>query len=101
MISSELPKNWILSIVYNGQRVGAHRKLRRELSGISILNLPWLIMGDFNAICSASEHKGSFSHYEDEANCFLNFIASNLLLDLGYVGWTSPSVMDNWGLPVG
>lgn len=44
-------------------------------------------MGDFNATCSPSEHRGnSFSYYERKANYFSDFIVGNFLLDLGYVG---------------
>lgn len=48
----------LLSIVYNGQRLELQKILWKELSGISNLNLPWILLGDFNEIISPDEHKG-------------------------------------------
>lgn len=48
---------------------------------------PWLLARDFNAIISINEPKGgSFCNYVSKANFFSDFILTNHLSDLGFVG---------------
>lgn len=57
-----------------------------NLSGMTFLNLPWIIMGDFNAVVSQDEHRGG-SHYYYSIKAFVfRFISTNNLLDVNYVG---------------
>ena len=58
VISSQLHDAWILSNVYNGQSIETQKSLCNELSHISILSFPWVIIGDFNPICFCIERKG-------------------------------------------
>ena len=52
---------------------------------MSSLNLPWLIVGDLNAIGSQAKHcEGRFYYYSHKSNAFIFFIAKNTLLDNGY-----------------
>lgn len=52
---------------------------------MSHLDLPWLIIGDFNAIISSDEHRGgSFHNYSHKYNLFADFISRNMLLDIGF-----------------
>lgn len=61
--------------------------LWKELSCLSSLHIPYLIIGDFNAICSDSEHKGcSFTYYACKSVFFNDFIAKNSPLDFKFVG---------------
>lgn len=76
-----------MSIVYNGQLVEVQGKLWNEIFRITFINLPWLTMGDFNDICTREEHKeGSFSYYSHKDFLFNDFIISNSLLDVCYIG---------------
>ena len=63
VISTNKPKEWVLSVVHNSQSIYIQRFLCHDLSVISMLNLPCLLLGDFNAIQNSSKHKdGSFDH---------------------------------------
>lgn len=56
-----------------------------ELSCIFILNFPYGIIGDFNAICSPTEHRGgSFNYYSHNSTLFNEFISKNALLDMSF-----------------
>lgn len=87
IISPGLSGNWLISIVYNVVRFQAQCSLWQELSKLTHLQLPWLIVGDFNSIISNDEYKrGLFSYYSCKARCFLIFNEDNNLLDLYYIG---------------
>ncbi|CAN1129858.1 Transposon TX1 uncharacterized 149 kDa protein [Linum perenne] len=47
---------------------------------------PWLLIGDFNAICYGYEKEGGNGISASSALAFRNFIVSNDLMDLGYQG---------------
>lgn len=54
---------------------------------MSLLNIPWFVLGDFNAIITTDEHKGGgFSYYSKNASYFLNFTDENNLFDLHFLG---------------
>lgn len=87
VISSNPVGVWILSVIYNGQAIETQRGLWREISCLSSLNLPHLIMGDFNAIRFENAHKGEiFFTISEKLIFFNNFIAKNALLNLHYAG---------------
>lgn len=55
------------------------------------LNLPWVTMGDFNVVVSMDEHSGGSHYYYSrkalvKALVFSEFIATNNLHDVNYVG---------------
>ncbi|KAJ0981340.1 hypothetical protein J5N97_009595 [Dioscorea zingiberensis] len=87
ILSSEKPEEWILSVVYNSQNIHCQKVLWRDLSAISSLRLPWILMGDFNAILNSEEHRGGcFNHYSIKAKHFADFVSNNQLFDLGFFG---------------
>lgn len=45
--------SWILSVVYNSTRIQDQHLTWAELSGMSSLNLPW-VLGDFNSMTDPS-----------------------------------------------
>lgn len=59
IFSSSANHPWIISLVYNAIHIKLQKKLWKELLLIPKLNLPWIMLGDFNAITSSSDHKGS------------------------------------------
>ncbi|XP_039136217.1 uncharacterized protein LOC120273617 [Dioscorea cayenensis subsp. rotundata] len=87
VISPSFNSSWILSVIYNSNKFVSQCALWTELSKITALNFPWLIIGDLNTIASPSEHRGgSFNYYSRKAHAFSNFIDSNNLLDLNFSG---------------
>lgn len=87
IISSVSNKNLVLSLVYNSLLFRKQCFLWQELSKLTSLNIPWLILGDFNSILHRSEHKrGSFTYYDSKARFFPDFIEGNNLMDLNFSG---------------
>lgn len=87
IISHNSLGNWIVSIFYNALYLHSQCSLWLELSKMSSLNIPWLIVGDFNDIVTNNEHKGvRFSYYSRKTSYFLNLIDDNNLLDLYFIG---------------
>lgn len=87
VISSSFFNKVIISVVYNSCRFTSQCNVWNELSKISFINLPWLIIGDFNSILFPNEHKGGrFSHYSRKARFFRSFVDSNNLFDLNFSG---------------
>ncbi|XP_039116442.1 uncharacterized protein LOC120251854 [Dioscorea cayenensis subsp. rotundata] len=79
--------SWILTVVYNSQIVSSQRLLWFTLADINRICLPWLIFGDFNAILSTDDFKGGASNsYIFKSRFFSNFVNSNNLMDIGFVG---------------
>ncbi|XP_039145509.1 uncharacterized protein LOC120282722 [Dioscorea cayenensis subsp. rotundata] len=87
VVTASNSNSWILSTIYNSNVIHNQRLLWKELSGMNSLNLPWVIMGDFNSIISKEEHRGGSNYYYSrKASVFAEFIASNNLLDVNFVG---------------
>lgn len=80
-------ESWILSTVYNSNHYQVQTTVWYELSGIASLNLPWILIGDFNTIASLDEFQGgSRSYYRRKARVFSDFISVNNLFDVNYTG---------------
>lgn len=78
---------WIISTVYNSSRIKAQYSVWHELSGMASINLPWILIGDFNAITSLNEFQGgSQIYYRRKDHVFSDFIISNNLLDVNFIG---------------
>lgn len=74
-------------MVYNPHHIQLQQKLWKKLTQVTKLNNPWILLGDFNAITSPIEHKGSsFTYYAIKALSFSNFISGNSLIDVSYSG---------------
>lgn len=87
IISSSSNVHWLLTVVYNAQRLSLQRDLWRELAQFARIDCPWIIFGDFNSITSSTEHLGgNFNYYARKAYLFSNFISGNSLVDVNYVG---------------
>lgn len=71
IISFDSSGSWIIFVVYNFSRLWSQCSLWIELSKISSLSIPWLLVGDFNSIVTCMEHKGgSFKYYSRKASFF-------------------------------
>ncbi|KAJ0987975.1 hypothetical protein J5N97_006331 [Dioscorea zingiberensis] len=87
ILSTDKPRHWVLSVIYNSQNVQYQKVLWRDLSHMSSLSLPWVLVGDFNAILSIEEHRGGrFDRYAVKSKLFSEFMSVNHLLDLGFYG---------------
>lgn len=87
VITADHSKNWIISTIYNSNSIHGQRLLWNELSGMTSLNLTWVILGDFSTVVSQEKHRGgSHYYYSRKAFVFSEFIATNNLLDVKYVG---------------
>ncbi|KAJ0960379.1 hypothetical protein J5N97_001796 [Dioscorea zingiberensis] len=87
IISSENPREWVLSVVYNAQSIQIQRSLWHNLEIFSSFQIPWVLAGDFNAIRNTEEHRGGgFDHYSTKSRLFNGFVNENCLLDLGFIG---------------
>ncbi|KAJ0967159.1 hypothetical protein J5N97_024076 [Dioscorea zingiberensis] len=87
IISSKNPKQWLLSVIYNAQNIQFQKGLWMELEIFSSFDLPWILLGDFNAILTSEEHRGGrFDNYSPKSRLFNEFINDNHLFDLGFIG---------------
>ncbi|CAN1128052.1 hypothetical protein LINPERHAP2_LOCUS4389 [Linum perenne] len=58
-----------------------------EIGNLNLgLNIPWLVIGDFNAITDPSEKLGGLPPRRNSTVAFNDFIFDNHLLDLGFSG---------------
>lgn len=74
-------------MIYNSNKLASQCALWVELSRISILGLPWLIIGDLNTIVCHNEHRGgSFRYYLRKASALSDFIDRKNLFDLNISG---------------
>ncbi|XP_039130894.1 uncharacterized protein LOC120267295 [Dioscorea cayenensis subsp. rotundata] len=87
IITNNSSKTFLISVIYNSSRFRKQCFLWNELSKLSALHIPWLILGGFNSILHRFEHKGgTFAYYDRKARFFRNFIEFNNLIDLNYSG---------------
>jgi hypothetical protein len=87
VLSEPLSTPWMFSSVY-----APHLILERSDFWIRMSELGnsfggvWLLMGDFNSVLSSSEKSGGRSVGSPSHLEFLDFVHSNALVDLGFVG---------------
>lgn len=87
VISSNHMDGLTLSIVYNSQALSTQIRVWNELSKLSRIGVPWVIVGDFNTVESEDEHLGgNFNHYATKSNYFNDFISFNNLFGLDFSG---------------
>ncbi|XP_039123479.1 uncharacterized protein LOC120260105 [Dioscorea cayenensis subsp. rotundata] len=87
IITDNSSNAFLISVVYNSYRICNQCYLWNELSRITLLQIPWLIVGDFNSVLHTTEHKGGpANYYERKTRFFLDFVEYNNLIDLNYTG---------------
>ncbi|KAI8546418.1 hypothetical protein RHMOL_Rhmol07G0115600 [Rhododendron molle] len=81
-------KLWRYTGIYASIDMREMRLIWDEVSNFRIQgDVPWVIMGDFNAIVSNEEKRGGNEKDDWELRDFQQFIRSNQLIDVGYVGY--------------
>jgi exonuclease III len=88
MVVSDPPLcSWLISCVYAPHTAQNRSALWSNLSELgNSFNGPWLLLGDFNAILSAADKCGGRSFGSSSHLDFVNFVQTNALVDLGFVG---------------
>jgi exonuclease III len=85
--SHPAPCSWMISCVY-----APHTSTSRSIFWSELAQLgnsfggAWLLLGDFNAILSSVEKCGGRRFGSSSHSDFVDFVHSNALVDLGYVG---------------
>ncbi|KAF9622621.1 hypothetical protein IFM89_032520 [Coptis chinensis] len=79
--------NVLITIVHTHCLYVQRRLLWLELSTINSLNLPWLILGDFNAYLSVSEKRGGNNPMAASMNDFRDFMNNNQLMEVPNSGF--------------
>ncbi|RYR68843.1 hypothetical protein Ahy_A03g015321 [Arachis hypogaea] len=80
---------WLLSAIYGSPQRPNRRSLWISLHSLAAnINLPWCILGDFNALLHDYERQGSTHSANSEAcSDFQSCISDCGLVDLGYMDW--------------
>jgi exonuclease III len=88
LIYSDPPSStWLLNVI----RGPPERKMRKGIwsfmeSIIKAFSGPWLIIGDFNSICSSEDKRGGNQGENYSANWFKNFMFNTGAIDLDFFG---------------
>ncbi|GAA0163765.1 hypothetical protein LIER_39655 [Lithospermum erythrorhizon] len=75
-----------MTVVYAASKATLRRGLWKDLTTLSLLYKPWVLLGDFNAITSRAEHKGAAFFDPGSSADFNAFIATCELSDAGFIG---------------
>ncbi|GKU90595.1 hypothetical protein SLEP1_g4575 [Rubroshorea leprosula] len=82
--------SWLLSAIYASPQFANRKILWDNLCAmfvaVSALNLPWLIIGDFNEKLSNTDKKGGNSISQAKARAFKNCLDTCNMMDLGFIG---------------
>ncbi|XP_072969262.1 uncharacterized protein [Typha angustifolia] len=80
-------QTWIWTTVYASAILEGQQELWEELKNIASINMPWAIMGDFNAFLSVQEKRCSGEvALGPKGKAFARFVDETGLCDLGYEG---------------
>ncbi|CAN1148029.1 hypothetical protein LINPERHAP2_LOCUS16220 [Linum perenne] len=78
---------YYVSFLHAPNDVSERSELWETLSHLnSDPHVPWLLLGDFNAVIAPHEKQGKHPPRNDSTNAFNDFITNNHLLDMGYRG---------------
>ncbi|KAJ0987028.1 hypothetical protein J5N97_005384 [Dioscorea zingiberensis] len=86
VITGSTQQPWLISTVYNAQRLEDQKVAWAELQGLSDKVGPWIIAGDFNAISGPQDRQGGDFHPCMKSVHFNAFIYNNHLTELNYSG---------------
>lgn len=75
--------DWLLTFIYASPTPNTRKNLWKYLDDLgSLSNLPWVLMGDFNEICSSAEKKGGRNSFTNTG--MAEWIDINGMVDLGF-----------------
>ncbi|RYR16350.1 hypothetical protein Ahy_B04g073348 [Arachis hypogaea] len=80
---------WLITAVYGSPQRITRRTLWATIKAYaSSVNLPWCLLGDFNAMLHDHEKRGG-ARYNHQSACkeFQECVSTSGLIDLGYSGW--------------
>ncbi|XP_059443283.1 uncharacterized protein LOC132175345 [Corylus avellana] len=78
---------WLFSFIYAPHIAERQLVFWSELTNLgNSFGGAWLLLGDFNSVLSPSEKSGGRGFGSSSQNDFLDFVQSNALIDLGFVG---------------
>ncbi|XP_059444796.1 uncharacterized protein LOC132176566 [Corylus avellana] len=87
VVSDPSPCSWLISCVYAPHSLQDRNTFWTNLTRVgSSFDGPWLLLGDFNAILSSADKRGGRSFGSPSHFDFVDFVHSNALVDLGFVG---------------
>ena len=87
MVSDPSPCSWLISCIYAPHSPQDRNSFWPTLTSVgSSFEGPWFLLGDFNAILSSVDKKGGRSFGSPFHFDFVDFVHSNALVDLGFVG---------------
>ncbi|KAF9591206.1 hypothetical protein IFM89_002861 [Coptis chinensis] len=77
----------LLSIIHAHCNYVNRRQLWMDLHQLSLMNLPWLILGDFNTYLSYSDKQGGHRPSTAAMSDFRDFVGSNHLMEAPCIGF--------------
>ncbi|XP_057746431.1 uncharacterized protein LOC130965690 [Arachis stenosperma] len=88
-VSGKNSISWLLIAVYGSPQRVTRRALWNSLEGYARnVNLPWCLLGDFNAMLhDYKKHGGTMNNNQSACREFQECISNSGLVDLGYSGW--------------
>jgi hypothetical protein len=87
VVSDPSPYSWMISCVYAPLSVHSRSLFWSKLIDLgNSFSGPWLLLGDFNAILLTAEKCGGRSFGSSSHLDFVDFVQSNALVDLVFVG---------------
>ncbi|GLT28228.1 hypothetical protein SLA2020_237380 [Shorea laevis] len=82
-----MPYDWFFSGIYGRPQFDIRSLLLQELTTIvENLNMPWLIIGDFNDVIDQSEKFGGNPICQTRVRAYLSCMNKCNMLDLGFTG---------------
>ncbi|GLT80975.1 hypothetical protein SLA2020_523840 [Shorea laevis] len=82
-----LPFNWFFSSIYGRPQFEIRNILWQELSAMaSVIQGPWMIIGDFNDVVDQSEKFGGNQIFQTRVRAYLDCMNNCNMVDLGFIG---------------